>query len=359
MSAIESFSASGWIVTRGNAVRIGPFDLKVMGGEIITFMGPSGIGKTTMLLSLLGYSEPGLDIGGRRMQEGKTVAPGSVPRGALYVPQAVPFNPNWEVGAFLSRLPWGERGWRSFLPAVRRRRAEHVKGVLKRLGLVSRMRATVSELSGGEAQRAALAQLLLLKPRLVVCDEFVSALDPGMSLEILEQFREMITHTGGAALVALHDVHAAMHVSNRIALLWPSHIDAQPWVVEAGMAGWQSDVIHTILCLARWTTEYLCTPPLKHMVSLLRSFLNDPQSVGLHLLPYGAARAVSLDDDGFVREADVSLLSQLRSQLDFDEETAMSPVRVSGDESASIGFTIPIGETGARITVVASSCKPR
>src|SRR5664280_1311414 len=145
----ELLSVRRWRVSRSGVVDIGPLDLDLRRGTITTVMGPSGIGKTTLLLSLLGATEAGVLISGERHQNGRVLTTGEILREALYIPQRVPFNPNWEIGRYLARLPFATGYGEREPTRTRFARDRRVAEVLTDLRLNHRARATLAELSGG------------------------------------------------------------------------------------------------------------------------------------------------------------------------------------------------------------------
>lgn len=258
-----------WSASRGAAFAIGPIDLCVNEGCVLTLMGPSGIGKTTFLLTVLGYREIGLHTTGCRTFWGAELQNGAVPARSVYIPQNLPFNPNFEVEAFLLKLPWGRE--------LRRRiRRDRVSQVLRELDLNHRRRATVGELSGGEATRAGLAQVILMRPKFLVGDEMVQNLDPGMALEVLGACRKLVRSEGGVALFSLHSVEAAMQVSDSIAVLFPHDLLSQPILVHRESNAWHGDWVHCLVTLSRSMLRFRDCAAARR---LLHELSADPDSV--------------------------------------------------------------------------------
>ena len=335
------FRLTDWSALRGPDAGVGPVDLAFWPGEVVTLMGPSGVGKTTFLMAMLGYEDRGLTVTGERRQHGTLVGPGQVPKRALYIPQNVPFNPNWEVLGFLCRLPWGSPGWLDTLWPTRPRRRRRVLEVLGRLGLASRAQATVAQLSGGEAQRAALAQILLMESELslLVGDEFVSALDPGLAVWILDQIREIVRHSGAAAVLALHDVQAALHVSDRVLICLPPAVTSQPWVLVRGNPGWHPDVMHTILCLARWVMDVDITPGIRQLlVRLHRLAVPDAVPPLEPAQDDKQAEGVLLAEDGSETPLDKAKALGLLAGLESLNGSEVSPIRHEMGSETLLGF---------------------
>jgi hypothetical protein len=287
---------------------------------------------------MLGYEETGLQASGERMQDGKSLAPREVPRGTnVYVPQTLPFNPNWEVGSFLCRLPWGKRPWWHVFWPQSPSRSKQVAIVLAQLGLADRMHATVAELSGGEAQRAAWAQLLLIRPRLFVSDE-LTGVDPGIAHWMLDQCRSVMSEVQGAAVLALHDVHIALRAGNRLLIIWPAWTGQTPWIIGRASASWNADVLHALLCLSRWCRELEGETSIARLLVWLRSYLELGEV-------HGASAAVGLfgdqpEPEWLAMEVPDWLAEAQRSTA----EAKIVPLRCqrSTDGKLAIGMTLPI-----------------
>jgi ABC-type multidrug transport system ATPase subunit len=341
----------GWTIQRDRQVHIGPLDFCLNPGEIVTLMGPSGCGKSTWLMALLGYEEQNLVTSGERFQYGNSLAPGSVPAHALYIPQNLPFNPNWELQGFLCRLPWGNPTLIDTLFPMQRKRVRQVRSVLRQLGLGGRERATVAELSGGEAQRAAVAQILLLSPQLLVGDEFVSGLDPGMSAWILDQCRQNLDRSGGAALFALHDVQIALRISDRILIIWPPHIDRQPWQLQRNTPAWQGNVLYTTLCLARYAKDLPPSSSIRHLAKYLQTWLSSEPELQHFLTQHQDRIVLEVSEDGnlspFIEENHGIFPANTLS----NHWTDMTPIQIELSQGTFIGITIPRND--APLTVVA------
>jgi cell division transport system ATP-binding protein len=95
--------------------------------------------------------------------------------------------------------------------------------VLKWLGLQHRMNAYPLELSGGEQQRVAIARALVNEPALILADEPTGNLDPDLSLEIMNLFRD-INSRGTTVLVATHNRELMRHVGRRAITLDHGHL---------------------------------------------------------------------------------------------------------------------------------------
>lgn len=342
-----------WHVQRRGSVNIGAMDFALQQEEIISVMGPSGCGKSTWLMTLLGYEELGLNITGDRFQQGKRLAPNAVPTESLYIPQSLPFNPNWEVQGFLSRLPWGNPSLLDTIFPTSAKRLQRVREVLHQLGLSGRERATVAELSGGEAQRAAVAQVLLMSPKLLVGDEFVSGLDPGMSAWILERCRENMASSGGAAIFALHDVQTALRISDRILIVFPPYVDTQPWELKRSDIAWNGNLLNTLLCLARLAKDSAPRESIRILVGYVHNWIKDEKALNQFIEQCHGQSTVLLNESGEIQSVEVDLNNPLPVSNELNKIQEMIHTRVFVQGEFRIGVTLPPTSQCKTLTVLA------
>ena len=179
-------------------------------GEFLFLTGPSGAGKSTLLRLLLREelpSEGDLKVAGRNLQQLTPSQVQSYRRTVGFVFQDFRLIPRFTVFqnvAFVMRVLGLDL-------AVQQRKTFQV---LKWVGLQHRMNAYPEELSGGEQQRIAIARALVNEPHLVLADEPTGNLDPDLSLEIMNLFRE-INARGTTVVVATHDRELIRRVGRR------------------------------------------------------------------------------------------------------------------------------------------------
>ena len=188
--------------------------LSIDKGEFVFLTGPSGAGKSTFLRLLLREELPSdgtLKVAGREL---KALGPADVQayrRTVGFVFQDFRLIPRFTVFqnvSFVMRVL-------GVADAVQQRKTFQV---LKWVGLQHRMNALPEELSGGEQQRIAIARALVNDPRLVLADEPTGNLDPDLSLEIMNLFRE-INARGTTVVVATHDRELIRRVGRRAVTL--------------------------------------------------------------------------------------------------------------------------------------------
>jgi cell division transport system ATP-binding protein len=184
--------------------------LTIERGEFVFLTGPSGAGKSTLLRLLLRQDVPSegeLLVDGRDLA---TLSPRQVQayrRSLGFIFQDFKLLPDHTVlenVAFVPRVLG--------MPAAQQQRRTFQ--VLKWVGLQHRMTAYPQELSGGEQQRIAIARALVNDPLIVIGDEPTGNLDPDLSLEIMNLFRE-INARGTTVIVATHDRELIRRVGRR------------------------------------------------------------------------------------------------------------------------------------------------
>ena len=179
-------------------------------GEFVFLTGPSGAGKSTLLKLLLREDVPSegeLKVLGRDLKTLGRAQIQTFRRSVGFVFQDFRLIPRFTVFqnvAFVMRVLG--------LPVATQQRKTFQ--VLKWVGLQHRMNAFPEELSGGEQQRIAIARALVNDPQLVLADEPTGNLDPDLSLEIMNLFRE-INARGTTVLVATHDRELIRRVGRR------------------------------------------------------------------------------------------------------------------------------------------------
>jgi len=184
--------------------------LRVDKGEFVFLTGPSGAGKSTLLRLLLRQdvaTEGELLVGGRNLATLTPHQTQTYRRSLGFIFQdfkLLPGSTVLENVAFVPRvlgMPLAQQQRRTFQ-------------VLKWVGLQHRMSAYPMELSGGEQQRIAIARALVNDPLIILADEPTGNLDPDLSLEIMNLFRE-INARGTTVIVATHDRELIRRVGRR------------------------------------------------------------------------------------------------------------------------------------------------
>ena len=180
-------------------------------GEFVFLTGPSGAGKSTLLRLLLRQEIPtdgSLQVGGRELAslDASEVQASRRSLGVVFQDfKLIATKTVFDNVAFVMRVLG--------VPVEQQRRKTYQ--VLKWVGLQHRAMAFPPELSGGEQQRIAIARALVNEPQVVLADEPTGNLDPDLSLEIMDLFRD-INASGTTVLVATHDRALIAHVGRRV-----------------------------------------------------------------------------------------------------------------------------------------------
>jgi iron(III) transport system ATP-binding protein len=191
-----------------NKVIFEDISLKINKGEIVSILGPSGCGKTTLLHIILGLT--GIN-GGRLAYNGEDIT--RVPmkkRGFNIVFQDYALFPNLNVK---QNIEYGLRN----NPHISTQ--AEVDELVDLLDIKAHLNKRISQLSGGQKQRVALARTLVMKPKILLLDEPLSALDGVIKETIKARIREISVLYQLTTLIVTHDPEEAMTLSDRILLL--------------------------------------------------------------------------------------------------------------------------------------------
>ena len=193
--------------------------LSIRPGETIGLVGESGSGKTTLGRAILGIGPVssgkirflGFDIAGvpPRHRNGDAAR-----IQAVFQDPYTSLNPSMTIEDILTE-PMVARGLASVSEARGR-----VRKLLDQVALpANTVHRYPREFSGGQRQRVAIARALALSPKLIVCDEPVSALDLSTQARVLDLFIELQERTGVAYLFVSHDLAVVRHISHRVAVM--------------------------------------------------------------------------------------------------------------------------------------------
>jgi putative spermidine/putrescine transport system ATP-binding protein len=200
----------------GDVVAVDDVDLDVLDGEFLTLLGPSGSGKTTVLRMIAGFEHP--DAGSIELDGVDVTQLPPYDRNVNTVFQDYALFPhmtvqeNVEYGLRVKRVPKAER----------RQRADEALAAVRLDGYGQRR---PSQLSGGQRQRVALARALVNRPKVLLLDEPLGALDLKLREEMQVELKAIQREVGITFVFVTHDQDEALTMSDRIAVFNAGRIE--------------------------------------------------------------------------------------------------------------------------------------
>ena len=192
----------------GKNVILKNVSLSINNGEIVSILGPSGSGKTTLLNLILGIT----DIeNGNLILDGKDIT--KVPmekRGFNIVFQDYALFPN--LNAY-ENITYGLKN----KPNISSK--EEVDDLIKLLGLEVHLNKNINQLSGGQKQRVALARTMVMKPKILLLDEPLSALDGVIKESIKEKIKTIAKDFNLTTIIVTHDPEEALTLSDKVLII--------------------------------------------------------------------------------------------------------------------------------------------
>jgi len=200
----------------GTLAALDNVSLKFVDGEFFGLLGPSGSGKTTLLRAIAGFIE--LDSG-QVLLDGEDIGPipvhrrdiGMVFQNYALFPHMTVFD-NVGFGLSVRKMPAGEI----------KARVDEILGLVRLAGLQERK---PRQLSGGQQQRVALARALVTRPKVLLLDEPLGALDKHLREEMQVELRRIQREVGITTIFVTHDQEEAMTLSDRIAIMNQGRIE--------------------------------------------------------------------------------------------------------------------------------------
>lgn len=182
--------------------------LQVADGEIVSILGPSGCGKTTLLNLILGIVDAD---SGRICYDGQNLTRTPMEkRGFNIVFQDYALFPNLNV---LQNITYGLRN----KPGISTK--EEVEELIDLLGLREHLSKRIDQLSGGQKQRVALARTMVMKPRILLLDEPLSALDGVIKESIKDRIKTIAREFHLTTIIVTHDPEEALTLSDRVLII--------------------------------------------------------------------------------------------------------------------------------------------
>lgn len=208
-------SARGLQKSFGDRQILKNVDFDMLAGDITVIIGKSGSGKSTLLRALAGLTDPdeGRIVFDNQVvfeDQERTPAWDEVDSHVGMIFQSYTLWPHMDVAKNLTLAP------RKKLGLSEGEAIERAKRSLAEVGMSHHLHSKPSQLSGGERQRAAIARALMMQPKLLLCDEITSALDPPVAAEVLGVLRRLKQDEGIAIALVTHDMAFASKAADRV-----------------------------------------------------------------------------------------------------------------------------------------------
>ena len=208
--------------TRPNPLRaVNGVDFALAPGETLGVVGESGCGKSTLARALIGLVPA---TGQAEWIDGKDLL-ALTPRQMMAYRQDIQMvfqdplaslNPRMTVGQIIAEPLTTHR---PDLPRAQVR--EHVKAMMEKVGLLpNQINRYPHEFSGGQCQRIGIARALIVEPKLIICDEPVSALDVSIQAQVINLLIRLQKDLGLALIFIAHDLSVVKHISDRVMVLY-------------------------------------------------------------------------------------------------------------------------------------------
>lgn len=200
----------------GDVVAVDDVDLRIEDGEFFSMLGPSGSGKTTVLRMIAGFEQPSGGVVRLAGQDVTRRPPFARDVNTVFQDYALfphmDVVTNVEYGLRVKRVPRGERRERA-LAALRSVQLDHLAD------------RRPTQLSGGQRQRVALARALVNRPRVLLLDEPLGALDLKLRREMQLELKQLQREVGITFVFVTHDQEEALTMSDRIAVFRDGRIE--------------------------------------------------------------------------------------------------------------------------------------
>jgi NitT/TauT family transport system ATP-binding protein len=257
----------------GHQLVLNDLSIRVPTRDFVSVVGPSGCGKSTLLRLVLGSETPWQ---GSVRADGKTVDHPDRSRGIVFqryslfphltvlenVIFGLELDGTWLLQRWLT-WPWYRR-------THQRPYLEMGMEYLKTVGLAEHAGKYPQQLSGGMQQRVAIAQAMIMKPRILLMDEPFGALDPGtreaLQLTIVDAYEQY----GISVFFVTHDLEEAIFVGNRLLVL------SQLWTEDDGRPGNGAKLVMDVHCPKSATVDRKAAPEFQELLARVRHLGFDP-----------------------------------------------------------------------------------
>ena len=197
---------------------------ELQAGETLGIVGESGCGKSTLARAIIGLAQPnsgsilwngeeliGLSEKAMRLKR-KDIQ-------MIFQDPLASLNPRMTLGEIIAEP------LRTFYPGLGKAESENrVKAMMQKVGLLpNQINRYPHEFSGGQCQRIGIARALIVEPKLIICDEPVSALDVSIQAQVINLLKQVQTEMGLALIFIAHDLSVVKHISDRVLVMYLGH----------------------------------------------------------------------------------------------------------------------------------------
>lgn len=189
-------------------------NLNIKAGEVISIIGRSGSGKSTLLRCINGleqYQQGGITVDGKEVTT-EEIQVRILARSVGMIFQSFNLFPHLTVGENIMLAPT------IVLKKSKADAAETAKAMLEKVGLADKFDSFPEKLSGGQQQRVAIARALAMNPKVLLCDEITSALDPELVGDVLKVL-EQLAKEGMTLVLVTHEMNFARDVGDRVVFM--------------------------------------------------------------------------------------------------------------------------------------------
>ncbi|AWK13351.1 oligopeptide ABC transporter ATP-binding protein OppF [Candidatus Fukatsuia symbiotica] len=198
--------------------------LNLYQGETLGIVGESGCGKSTLARAIIGLVKTsggsvtwlGKNLPSMTATEWRTVRRDIQ---MIFQDPVASLNPRMTIGEIIAEP------LRTYHPQMSRQKMQdNVKAMMLKVGLLSNLiNRYPHEFSGGQCQRIGIARALILQPKLVICDEPVSALDVSIQAQVVNLLQKLQQDMGLSLIFISHDLSVVKHISDRVLVMYLGH----------------------------------------------------------------------------------------------------------------------------------------
>lgn len=324
----------------GSLFALNSVNLDIKSGEFLTLLGPSGSGKTTLLMAIAGFNRP--DSGSIKFGEEEIILKPPHKRGVGMVFQSYALFPHMSVAENIA-FPLKLRGVKSD------ESIERVDQALSTVQLDGLGDRGIDQLSGGQRQRVALARAFVFKPRILLMDEPLSALDKKLREQMQIELKNLHEQLGVTTVYVTHDQREALTMSDRIVVINQgqlSQIDTPHAIYNQPANAFVADFIgeSTMLPLTRNSTG-----ELMYQDQLIGSPAPSAQTQD-HQLVIRPERLFLLNENKLDRENTI-VFNGVVKEFVFQGDSAFVVMSINEHDSLSFRFGTDASETSSYLQI--------